>query len=467
MAIFRTANDRRVTPGQAVACQNGGRRAAGGALWSGMLRSLVPISALLLGSALLMFAGGMHGLILPVRGEAEGFTATTLGLLGTGWAIGYVAGCLVVPRLVGAVGHIRVFGVMCALAACSILLPALVVEPWAWIPVRAISGFCFAGAAMIVESWLADRVQPQTRGTIFGIYTMVNLAAVTAGQMAVSLGDATGFVFFALGAIVYSLALVPTALSTTASPAPLTAVDLDLGALWRNSPVAVVAVFFVGISNAAFGTLAAVYADRAGLALTAIALFASIPVLAGAAAQVPIGFASDRMDRRRVLVAVAMVALAADLAFVLLMPEGRLLNLVLVGVFGAAVFAMYPVIVAHANDHAPPGTAIQVSGGLLMVFGLGSIVGPLVAGLAMTRIGPGGLFLTSLAAHALMVAFTLYRILRSPAVRAEDKGAFQIVTPIRVTPETAALASGEDEALPLEPDGPPDPAAGDPDRPDG
>lgn len=415
-----------------------------------MVRQIVPIFALLLGSGLLMFAGGVHGLILPVRGSIEGFTAASLGLLGTGWAVGYVAGCLVAPRLVGAVGHIRTFGVMCALAAVTILLQSLFIEMWVWVPTRALSGFCFAGAAMIVESWLNDRAQPSTRGTIFGLYTMVNLAAVTAGQMSVSLGDVTGFVFFAVGATIYCLALVPTALSTSASPAPLTSVRLDIRALWNNSPVAVVAVFFVGISNAAFGTLAAVYADRVGLVLTGIALFVSIPVLAGALAQVPIGYASDRLDRRKVLVATIVVALVTDIAFIILMPETRALNLALVGLFGVAIFVMYPVIVAHANDHAPSGTSIQVSGGLLMVFGIGSIIGPLLAGIWMTAVGPQGLFLTTASAHILMIAFTLWRIKRNPAVPIEEKSAFQISLPARgATPETAALSAGDDEALPL------------------
>ena len=266
-----------------------------------MVCQIFPIGALLLGSALLLFAGGMHNLILPVRGAAEGFSATALGLLGTGWAIGYVAGCIMVPRMVAAVGHIRTFGVMCAFAAVTILMQAIIVEPWFWVPVRAVSGFCFAGGAMIVESWLSDRADASTRGRIFGLYTMVNLAASTAGQMVIAMGDVRGFLFFALGAVFYCLALVPTAMSTSQSPAPLTKVSLDPAALWRNSPVAVAAVFLVGISNAAFGTLAAVYAGQIGLALTGIALFASIPLIAGAAAQVPIGYASDRFDRRKVL----------------------------------------------------------------------------------------------------------------------------------------------------------------------
>ena len=152
--------------------------------------------ALLSGSAFLLFAGGVNALILPVRGEIEGFTAASLGLLGTGWAIGYVAGCLRTPALVAKVGHIRAFGVMCALAAITVLLSLLVMTPWVWVPLRGISGFCFAGAAMIVESWLNERVDAGSRGRVFGVYTMVNLAATTAGQMVVDMRTLESVLFF-------------------------------------------------------------------------------------------------------------------------------------------------------------------------------------------------------------------------------------------------------------------------------
>ncbi|MGR3467892.1 MAG: MFS transporter [Shimia sp.] len=417
-----------------------------------MLRTFLPVAALLLGSGLLFFAGGIHGLILPLRGGVEGFTAGQLGLLGTGWAIGYISGCLFAPGLVAKVGHIRVFGVMCAVAAISVLLQSLIVSPWPWIVVRGVAGFCFAGAAMIVESWLSDRATPQSRGRIFGVYSMVNLLAMTGGQLAISLGDVSAFTFFAIAAIVYATALIPTALSTSQAPPPLTVVRLDIKALYRNSPVAVVGVCLIGVTNGAFGTLAAVYADRIGLTVATITLFASLPVLAGAAAQLPVGLASDRMDRRKVLAATVVVAIAASALFVLWGPGGRVANLVLVAVFGAAIFAMYPVIVAHANDHAPPGTAIQVSGGLLLTYGAGSIVGPLAAGFAMAALGAWALFATILTAHLLMLAYTLWRLTRRPAVIAEAKGTFQPTAPTRnETPGTIALAKGEDEAAPLPP----------------
>lgn len=411
-----------------------------------MVKSLLPLGALLLGSAFLLFAGGVNALILPIRGEAEGFTAASLGLLGTGWAIGYIAGCLRTPALVARVGHIRAFGAMCAIAAIAVLLSLVLITPWLWIPLRALSGFCFAGAAMIVESWLNERTEAASRGRVFGIYTMVNLAATTAGQMVLTLGDANGYFFFVLAAMVYCLALLPTAISATTTPRPLTQASLNLRGLWRNSPIAVFAILMVGVSNAAFGTLAAVYGARIGLSLGDIALFASIPILAGAAMQIPVGILSDRFDRRKVLIGITLFALLADALFFFGGITSPVFVLSLSALFGATVFAMYPVIVAHANDHAEPGTYIQVSGGLLLVFGLGSIPGPTIAGFAMTVSGPASLFAVTGIAHIFLFAYALVRLWRSPAVTQENKVSFQSKPMARMlTPETAALGAEQAE----------------------
>ena len=411
-----------------------------------MVRSLLALTALLMGSTFLLFAGGVNALILPIRGEAEGFTATSLGLLGTGWAMGYVAGCLRTPVLVARVGHIRAFGAMCSIAAIAVLLSLVLITPWVWIPVRAMSGFCFAGAAMIVESWLNERADASSRGRIFGIYTMVNLAATTAGQMVLTLGDANGYFFFVLAAMVYCMALLPTAISATTTPRPLTQASLRLRALWKNSPIADFAALMVGISNATFGTLAAVFAARMGLELSDIALFASIPILAGAASQIPVGIASDRFDRRKVLVGITVVALLADALFLFTGATQPLVMLALAALFGASVFAMYPVIVAHANDHAEPGTFIQVSGGLLLVFGIGSIAGPALAGFAMTSFGASSLFAVTGFAHLLLLLFAIVRLKTAPAVKPENKVSFRANPMARSsTPETAALSADQTE----------------------
>lgn len=411
-----------------------------------MIRSLLPLTALLMGSAFLLFAGGVNSLILPVRGEAEGFSAISLGLLGTGWAVGYVTGCLRTPVLVARVGHIRAFGAMCALAAIAVLMSLVLIDPWVWIPLRAISGFCFSGAAMIVESWLSERSEKASRGRIFGIYTMVNLAATTAGQMALTLGDAKGYFYFVLAAMIYCLALLPTAMSATSTPQPLTSVSLDLRGLWKNSPISFFAVLMLGVSNAAFGTLAAVYAARMGLTLGDIALFASIPILAAAALQIPVGIASDRFDRRIVLITIALIAILADVVFLFGGFADPLVLMGLAGIFGAMIYSMYPVIVSHANDRAAPGTFIQVSGGLLLVYGVGSIVGPAIAGFAMSHYGAPSLFAVTGAAHILLILFALMRLKSTPAVEPLDKGSSNSIPVVLVsTPETAALAANEAE----------------------
>lgn len=411
-----------------------------------MLRSLLPLTSLFIGSSFLLFAGGLNGLILPLRGQFEGFSATSLGLLGTGWAIGYVAGCLRTPVLVAKVGHIRAFGAMCALAAITVLLSLIFLTPYVWIPLRALSGFCFAGAAMIVESWLNERTESASRGRVFGIYTMVNLAATTFGQIVLMAGDARGFLFFVLAAIFYCLALLPTALYATSTPTALVSVSLDLRALWRNSPIAVFAVLMVGVSNSAFGAMTAVFGARMGMTTSEIAIFASIPILAGAAAQVPIGMLSDRKDRRLVLIGTAILALAADLVFIFGGLTQTIFLMANVAVFGAAVFAMYPVIVAHANDHAEPGSFIQISGGLLLIYGIGSIVGPTVAGVSMASFGPESLFVTTAGAHILLLVFAVVRLKARASVPARDKGTFQPAPIARAsTPETAVLAAGTHE----------------------
>ncbi|MFC6639092.1 MFS transporter [Sulfitobacter sediminilitoris] len=407
----------------------------------------------MLGSAFLLFAGGINSLILPVRGNLEGFSSMSLGLLGTGWALGYVAGCILSATVVARVGHIRAFGVLCSIAAVSMLGSAILITPWTWIILRGLCGFCFAGTAMIVESWLSERTEPGARGRVFGVYTMVNLGASTAGYMMLTLGDPSGFFFFALAAIFYCLALVPTALSNTSTPTPMVSVKLNMHALWHNSPVAVFAVFWVGVSNAAFGTLAAVYAQNVGLTLTAVAFFTSIPILAGAVIQMPVGLLSDKMDRRKVLLGIAALALLADLAFILLAPEGRTLNLALAALLGGSIYAMYPVIVAHANDHAEPGTAIQISGGLLLTFGVGSIIGPTVAGWAMSEVGIRALFYVTSAAHGFVILYTLWRISRREAVADDDKSTFQPINAGRTSNlQTAKLSQNEQPETPQDGD---------------
>jgi MFS family permease len=405
------------------------------------MSAVVSIAALLIGSGLLLLAGGLHGLLLPLAGLAQGFSDASLGLLGAGWALGYMGGCLGVPVIVKRVGHVRTFGALASLAGITVLLNLLFMDALAWIFLRALTGFCFSGAAMIVESWLNERSTAETRGRIFGIYTMINLGATTCGQMLLTLGDPSGFFFFVLGSIIYSLSLLPTALSTAASPQPLTQARLNPKALWKNSPIAVVAVFMVGISNGTFGSLGAVYGRRIGLEVPDIAIMMSLALLAGALVQIPVGLLSDRLDRRLVLIGLAVAAMSLGSSLSVFGGVDATGTILLIAAFGGVVYSMYPVIVAHASDHAEPGDFLSISGGLLLIFGTGTMLGPLLASGLMTFTYPGALFQVTAAAHLTMLGFAIWRMNKRAAVKAEDKSDFvPVVSTAQITtPETVNL----------------------------
>ncbi|RYH02875.1 MAG: MFS transporter, partial [Alphaproteobacteria bacterium] len=298
------------------------------------MSSVIKIYALFLGSALLMFGGGLQGLLLSVRGAEEEFSLLALGLIGTGWSIGFVAGSIMVPMIVRKVGHIRAYSVMAAIGTITILLNLLWINDIGWIVLRALSGFCFAGAAMIVESWLNEVADNKSRGTIFSIYVTINLAASTVGQIAMSITGTAGYLPFVIGAISFICALLPTALTSSPQPRPLASAKLDLPLLIKTSPVAAVAAFCCGMANGSFGTLAPVYGYEQGLDASGIALLFSVAAIAGAVAQIPFGRLSDRIDRRQVMIGLGAGSAVVGLLIVIINPSAGGLMYVLFGLYG-------------------------------------------------------------------------------------------------------------------------------------
>ncbi|HUV32298.1 MAG TPA: MFS transporter, partial [Devosiaceae bacterium] len=382
-----------------------------------------------------------------IRGTEEGFSLLALGLIGTSWSLGYVAGTLLVPRLVGRVGHIRSFAVMASVASIIILVNFLLVEQVSWIVLRAFSGFCFAGAAMVVESWLNEVTDNRHRGMVFAVYVMANLTFVTAGQLSLSITGVMGAVPFVMGAVAFSLAVLPTAMSLSPQPRPLLRSRLDLGLLYRTSPIAVFAAFTVGLTGGAFGTLAPVYGVLSGLSSDTIVFLMSLSIVAGALAQLPFGRASDRMDRRIVLIATTLIAALAGAGMVLVNPGEGWPVFVLFALYGLSANSIYPVAVAHANDHVKDGNFAAVAAGLLLLFGIGLMVGPVIAAAAMSTLGPVYLFMVTASVHAALAGTAYLRMrLRARPVRDQEAAAFRLVPVGRdTTPQTIALDPRSDE----------------------
>ncbi|WP_375598163.1 MFS transporter [Devosia sp. Naph2] len=403
------------------------------------MASVIKIYALFLGSALLMFGGGLQGLLLSVRGAEEGFSLLALGLIGTGWSIGFVAGSLTVPLVVRKVGHIRAFSVMAAIGTITILLNLLWINDFSWIVLRALSGFCFAGAAMIVESWLNEVTDNRNRGTIFSIYVSINMAASTLGQIAMSVTGTAGYIPFVIGAISFICAVLPTALTSSPQPKPLQSARVDIGLLYRTSPVAAIAAFSVGMANGAFGTLAPVYGYQRGLDAGGIALLFSVAAILGAVAQVPFGRLSDRIDRRLVLIGLSGFAAVVGALIVLINPGAGWGMYVLFAAYGFAANPIYAVAVAHANDFARDGDFAKIAGGMLLILGVGLAIGPAVASLIMGAWNPVGLFLVTATFHGALAGAAYLRMRVRKSVDAAERAPFQAMSDKQVTPETFVL----------------------------
>lgn len=386
-----------------------------------MTAAFGPIFALLRGTAFLLAAAGLHGLLLPLRGQAEGFSATSLGLLGTAWAGGFVAGCLFAPRLVRSVGHVRAFGAFASTGAIIALLTGLFIDPFSWIILRAVTGFTMAGSFMVIESWLNERSSNENRGTVFGLYMMVTYGSIMGGQMLLAVGDIADQSLFMVTGILFCLALIPTAVSTAESPRALHDVSLDLRGLYANSPVAAIGCVLIGIANGAWGTLGAVYGARAGLTNTGIAAMMSLVVVAGAVMQMPAGRLSDHTDRRYVLAGAAALSALVGLVVFALAPRGQTAIIVAVSAYGALAYTLYSIAVAHANDHARKEDFVKVSGGLLLLYGVGTMIGPLLAGAFMEVLRAESIFLATALPHLGLAGFALFRTRRRAAVPVRDR----------------------------------------------
>ncbi len=410
-----------------------------------MRRNLLPVMALLLGTLFLFLGNGLHGLLLPVRGAAEGYSNEVLGLLGTTWAAGFVLGCFVAPKLVMRVGHVRAFSTFVALILVNALLTGIVVDAYWWVALRVITGFCTAGTSMIIESWLNERATNESRGMIFSFYISITLIGVVGGQMLVGFFDPATTILFMICGIVYGFAIMPTLMSTAASPQPLRSIKLDLPLLYRNSPVSFVGILMIGIANGAYGTLGAVFGSRVGLDPSTIALLLSVTIFLGAIMQFPAGKLSDRIDRRYVLAALSALAAFAALAMVAITPSDPLWIFIFVGIYGAAANALYPIAVAHANDFAKPDEFVKVSGGLLLLFGIGTIIGPTLGGPVMTAAGPYALFAVTAISHLLISAYAIYRSRTRAAIPAEDR------ENVPNLPISASPMSSTPEGLSLDP----------------
>ncbi len=379
--------------------------------------------SLLCGTALLLLGNGLLGTLLPIRGDLAGFSRPWLGLMGSAYFAGFVLGCWLAPSLLRRAGHIRVFAALASSAAALALLHALFPTPPAWVLMRGLTGACFAGLYAVIESWLNDASDNVSRGRVLAIYLILNLVALSLGQQMLRLAATEGYELFSLAAILVGLSLVPVAMTRQAGPPPVLDARLRPRWLWSISHAGTLGCVAVGLANGAFWAMAPVQARAVGLSVTDTAVFMSAAVLGGASLQWPLGRLSDRVDRRIVIAAVALVSALVGLGLVVT-PPTFFAQVTLITAFGAFSFPLYTLSIAHVNDHVHRSDFVEASTGLLLLYGIGASVGPVVASAAMEALGPKGLFAWTAFVHAGTAAFVLAQLRTRPAVPAEDKEAF-------------------------------------------
>lgn len=409
----------------------------------GVRQALAPVTALLVGVALLFAGYGLQGTLVPLRADAEGFDRVFIGLLGSAYYMGFVLGCLFVPYLILRSGHIRSFAALMACLSAAILAFPLVVGPMEWLTLRLLIGVCISGLLVIVESWLNEKSTNETRGTVMSAYIIINYGAIVVGQLGVTLQPLTSYALFAICSIVLSLAAVPVALTRASQPAPVPVVAFRPRRLFNTAPAAFAGIFVAGIMTGSVFSLATIYAIDIGFTTDEAALFISAIILGGAVGQYPFGRLSDFMDRRLVLLAVTVGAGAA--ALVIVAVSGGAIQMVLAAgfLYGLLMLPGYSLAAAHAYDWTEPENMVETSAGLILLFGVGSVIGPIAASSLSAVVGISGLFVLHAAAAGVLATWIAARLFARRRPDDAMRGDFDIYSTAPVggplTPEPLSL----------------------------
>ena len=376
-----------------------------------MIQVLSTSWALFLGMFMLMIGNGLQGTLLGLRGEAEGFSTTELSLVMSGYFLGFLFASKMVPEMIRRVGHVRVFAALgSTISAVLILYPALV-DPISWTIGRVIIGFCFCGVYVTAESWLNDASSNETRGQALSIYMIVQMAGIVFAQWIVTQADVSGYILFIIPSVLVSLAFAPILLSVKPTPAFQQTKSMSIRDVVKASPLACVGMFLLGgVFSAQFG-MSAVYGARAGFTVGQISLFVSAIYLAALVTQYPIGWLSDRMDRRVLIIWITSLGGVGALAG-FFMPNSYLFAVIAGAAIGGTSNPLYALLIAYMNDYLEREDMAAASGGLLFVNGVGAITGPLIVGVMLDQFGPPGYWGFLAALMFAVAAYGLYRSTR-------------------------------------------------------
>ncbi|MFV0475231.1 MAG: MFS transporter [Pikeienuella sp.] len=415
--------------------------------------------ALLLGIFLLMIGNGLQGTLLGVRGAHEGFDPVMLSFVISAYFLGFLGGSRLAPVLIRKVGHVRVFAAMGSLISAAFVLYAAVPDPTAWALLRIMVGFSFSAVYIVAESWLNDAADNRTRGKALSLYMVVQMLGIVTAQGLLNIGDPRGYGLFVLISVLVSVSFMPILLSTAPAPVVEQAPRMTLGRLFRTSPLGFVGAVLVNAIFAALFGMAAVYGTARGLSLAEISAFVAAIYIGGLLFQWPIGWLSDRMDRRRLIVIISGLCALVCGAGIVLDDHPVALYFVALGI-GGSVNPLYALMLAHTNDFLEPKDMPSASAGLMFIGGIGAVGGPVIVGQMIQNIGAWAYFAYIMACMGAISLYGLYRMSRRAALGPAETGGYAPITPtaspvaIEIAQEWASEqtpGSHEDGSIPDKP----------------
>ncbi|MEM1362419.1 MAG: MFS transporter [Pseudomonadota bacterium] len=419
-----------------------------------MLDTLSRSWALLLGIFLLMIGNGLQGSLLGVRGALEGFSTAQLSLIMSAYFAGFLGGSQMTPWMIRRVGHVRVFAALASLISAALILFPTFTNPISWILLRVVIGFCFSGVYVTAESWLNHASSNESRGQALSLYMIVQTSGIVAAQGLLATGDAAGFVIFIIPSVLVSISFAPILLSVQPTPVFDQTKPMSLTRLFHVSPLGCVGMFLIGgVFSASFG-MSSVFGTEAGLTIGQISAFIAVIYVGAMVCQAPIGWISDRVDRRSLIAWIALVGAAGTL--IALIIPGYVAILVAGFLIGGTSNPLYALLIAHTNDYLDFDDMAAASGGLIFITGVGAVMGPLIAGSLMTQVGPLGFFVYLSVLMGALAVYAVYRMTRRAAVPVEDTISYAPVLPsvspiaMEVAQEVAIESASEDSSDPTE-----------------
>jgi MFS family permease len=403
------------------------------------LRSIWPLMAAIL---LMSIGNGLQGSLIGIQAAVANFSSTTTGIIASGFSLGLFLSAIFTTNILRAVGHIRVFAAYASVLSTAVLLIPIYVDPVWWFVLRTLIGFCAAGLAIVVETWLNEGSTNETRGKMLSIYMVIYYTGSGLGSFALLIDDPTGFVRFIVVSAVMSLSLVPIALTKVSAPVLGNPMRISIAEIYRASPLAVIAAVANGLGQSAFFNLGAVFGVMHGLSLPYVSTMMAVAPMAVILSQLPVGWLSDRYDRR--LLIVALSVLSALLASIVMFMPGstEVLLIVVVAMFGGICMPLYSLAIAHANDNLDKRQMLAAGSKLVLLYGLGAIAGPSLAGGFMQQFGSAGFMIFMVIIYGGLALYAIYRMTQSSVLPPSQTGDLVIVTPA-ITAVTAVAVAEE------------------------